>query len=175
MDNYWREGLRAVSLSELCRRARLSKPALYREFVNEDGLMEAALQHYRQVAIVPLLSFITGEQSFGSMLELIVAGMTSDRDLPAGCLFTQMRLETHRLGPRTAARIRVLEEERLRAFETWYGHAVESGEADSNLSPAFAARYLDTQFSIVLLQMGSEVPPEQVREHAKLALSVLLR
>lgn len=175
MDNYWREGVHAVSLSELCRRASLSKPALYREFINEDGLMEAALEHYRQLAIVPLLSFMTTEQPFGSMLDLIIDGMTAERDVPAGCLFTQMRLETHRLGPQTAARIRTIEEERLAAFEVWYGRAVESGGADPNLSPAFAARYLDTQLGAVLLQMGAGAPPGQVRAEAKLALSVLLR
>lgn len=174
MDNYWREGLHALSLSELCRRASLSKPALYREFINEDGLMAAALEHYRQVAIVPLLSFITTEQPFGPMLEFIIAGMTSERDVPAGCLFTRMRLETHRLGPKTAARIVTFEEERLRAFEERYGRALEAGEADPSLSPAFAARYLDTQLSTVLLQMGAAVPPDQIRAEAKLALSVLV-
>lgn len=124
---------------------------------------------------MPLLSFITTEQPFGPMLEFIIAGMTSERDVPAGCLFTRMRLETHRLGPKTAARIVTFEEERLRAFEERYGRALEAGEAEPSLSPAFAARYLDTQLSTVLLQMGATAPPDQIRAEAKLALSVLVR
>ncbi len=174
MDQYWREGLHAVSLNELCRRASLSKPALYREFTNEDGLMEAALEHYRQQVIVPLLSIIAAEHPFGPFLEQLVAGMTSQRSVPAGCLFTQMRLDRRRLGPKTMARVQTLEDERLRAFEAWYAQAVETGQANPKFSPAFAARYLDTQLSTVLVQMGAKAPAAQVQAQANLALSVLL-
>ncbi|MCO4747785.1 MAG: helix-turn-helix transcriptional regulator [Proteobacteria bacterium] len=41
VDHFWREGLRAVSLNQLCQVIGISKPGLYREFGGEDGLMQA--------------------------------------------------------------------------------------------------------------------------------------
>ncbi len=43
MECYWREGVDGVLLNELCRRAAVSKPGVYREFGGEDGLMDAVV------------------------------------------------------------------------------------------------------------------------------------
>ncbi|MBT5864543.1 MAG: helix-turn-helix transcriptional regulator, partial [Ilumatobacter sp.] len=53
MDAYWREGPDAVSLNEICRRAGVSKPGLYRAFGGEDKLLDAALEHYADVVLAP--------------------------------------------------------------------------------------------------------------------------
>ena len=44
MDSYWRDGVENVSLNELCRRAEVSKPGVYREFGGEEGLLDAVLE-----------------------------------------------------------------------------------------------------------------------------------
>ena len=174
MANYWQEGIGTLSLNELCRRARISKPALYREFGDEDGLMEAALFHYRGLLVEPVLAALAMEQSFARVMEALLAGMTAKRDTPAGCLFTEMRLARARLGPRTEARLRAIEDERRAAFERWFEQALARGEVDANLSPELAARYIDTQFTSLLLQLGMGEAPERAREQARLALSVLV-
>ena len=46
MESYWREGPGGISLNEVCRRAQVSKPGLYREFGNEDGLLDAVLTRW---------------------------------------------------------------------------------------------------------------------------------
>ena len=53
---YWQEGIHKYLLNEICHRAKISKPALSREFKSADGLMTAALPHYRELVIVPMLS-----------------------------------------------------------------------------------------------------------------------
>lgn len=174
MLSYWRQGLHALSVNALCKEAGLSKPALYREFGGEDGLMTAALALYRAQVVVPLLEAVASDRPFADVLDRIVVGMTEERGHPVGCLFTKMRLSPGRLGPEAATSVRALEAERVAAFEAWYARALERGEANAAHTPEFAARYLDNQFSSLLVQMGVDANPEDVRAEARLALSVLL-
>ena len=45
--SYWRDGSSKVSLNEICKRAGVSKPGIYRAFDGEDGLKRAVLLEYR--------------------------------------------------------------------------------------------------------------------------------
>jgi len=173
MDSYWREGVHRLSLNEVCRRARLSKPALYREFGDEDGLMEAVLGHYREWVVAPVLEALAVELPFAELAEMLVVGMTTDHGRPAGCLFTEMRLAGARLGPGTETRVRAMEQERREAFEAWYRRALERGEVDPSIPPELAARYIDTQLAMVLVQLRAGEPPDVVAKQARLALRVL--
>ena len=175
MDNYWRLGLFALSLNEISRRAGISKPALYREFGGEDGLMAAVLEFYGERVVAPRLELLLAERPFAATLEGAIVGLTSDDGTPAGCLLTKMRVVKSRLGPATAQRVRLLEEEQLSAFETLYRRALARGEANPEFSPKFAARYLDTQVASVLVQIGIGVAPELVRKQARLTMRPMLQ
>ena len=175
METYWKDGIQTLSLNELCRRSKISKPALYREFGNEDGLMKAALEYYRQVVIAPLLGLSELQKPFSLVAELAIVEMTSDRGTPAGCLFTQMRLMKPRLGEVTLKYLKEVEIERRGVFEDWYRKALEAGEVNSELQAEFAAEYIDTQFTIVLAQMYAGESPESIRNQARLAFQVLLK
>ena len=175
MEMYWQDGLHSYSLNEICRRVKLSKPSLYREFKNEDGLMEAALMLYRTVVIEPMLELRNLALPFNEVLEYAIVQLTSDRNQPAGCLFTQMRLAKPYLGPFTLKCLEKIEKERVDAFEEWYSKALKEGEVNAKVSPQLAARYIDTQFTALLLQMGSNAHPDIVREQTRLAFTVLLR
>ncbi len=173
MEHYWREGIHALSLNEVCRRVSVSKPAVYRDFGGEDGLIEAVLGHYRDAVIAPVIGFLSAELPFAQVMEGLILGMTSEREHPPGCLFTEMRLLRSRLGPRSHTRLESMEQERRDAFERWYARALEQGEANPTLSPPEAAQYIDAQFSMVLLHMGMGHAADSVREHARLAVRVL--
>ena len=172
---WWRDGLRARSLNQLCREAGLSKPALYREFGGEDGWMTAALERYREVVLAPLLQALAADQPFGELLDSVLVYMTSERETPAGCLFTRMRLEPDHLGPLALEATRAIEAERLEAFASWYRRGLEAGEANPSLSPELAARYLDGQLTLVLAQLTAGADSLQQREQARLACRALLR
>ncbi len=174
MASYWREGLYALSLNELCRRTGVSKPALYREFGSEDGLMEAALARYRLLVVCPLLELLASDAPFSATLDRLVTVMTEERGLPAGCLFTEMRVARRRPGTETWALVQSIVQERRAAFERRYTRALVSKEANPELSASFAARYLDAQLTSLLVHMAVGEPTEQVRSQAQLALSVLL-
>lgn len=174
MEQYWREGIHALSLNEVCRRVSISKPTLYRDFGDEDGLQEAALLLYREMAVLPVLQALMMPLPFQDVVELLIVGMTEERETPVGCLFTQMRTVRDGLGPVTLARLESIEQERRQAFEAWYRRALEGGEVSAQIEPSLAAHYIDTQCSAVLVQMKMGDAMERVRQQARLAFGALL-
>jgi len=174
MDHYWRLGPAAVSVNELARRAGISKPAMYREFGGEDGLLLASLERYRETILVPRQAALTADVPFPELLDRAIVALTSDRGTPPGCLFTRLRTARSRLSDAVLVRVAELEAEQLAGFRRWYRAALDRGEANPELSPEIAARFLDTQFAAVLTQMVLGEPPERVRALARIATSPLL-
>ncbi|MEL6344408.1 MAG: TetR/AcrR family transcriptional regulator [Myxococcota bacterium] len=164
----------AHSLNALCRLIGLSKPSFYRTFGSEDGLMTAALDHYRELAIVPLLGLLAADEPFAQLLDASLEWLTSDHGAPAGCLFTRMRLSSARLGPSTKARVREIEQERRAAFTASYQRGLERGEVDQTLSASFAAYFIDTQLTAALVQRAAGDPPDMVKAQTRLAFRTLL-
>lgn len=173
MEQYWREGVHALSLNEVCRRLSLSKPIVYRAFGGEDGLIEAALGHYRDIMVAPVFELLEVECAFSDAMEALIIGMTSPREHPPGCLFTEMRLLRAQLGPLTLAKLDAIEAERCAAFERWVARGIERGEVSPRFGAREAAEYIDAQFSMVLLHMGMGHAAETVRAHARLAVRAL--
>ena len=62
----------------------------------------------------------------------------------------------------------------LATFEAWYRGAVDRGEANPTLPADQAARYLDTWFSTILMQMTLGQPVRRIREYADLAARILM-
>lgn len=172
-EHYWREGVHALSLNEVCRRVSVSKPSIYRDFGGEDGLIEAVLGYYRDAVVTLVLDALKLELPFSEVMEVLIVGMTTPREHPPGCLFTEMRTLRSRLGPQSLVKLEEIEAERVIAFEQWYERALKRGEVTSSLSPAEASRYIDAQFTLLLIHMGMERPADEVRAEARLALSVL--
>jgi AcrR family transcriptional regulator len=176
MLGWWSEGPGGLSLNEACRRAEVSKPAVYREFGGEDGLMDAALERYRSVAVEPLLAVVARtDATYADCLEALADLVTTDFGLPAGCLFTKMRLDRQRLGPMTSKRLEAIIAERLAAFTDLVRRGRAAGTAHAHLSPAKAARYIDAQLTGALVHLAGGEPRRVVRAQLKLALSVLVR
>ena len=72
LEGYWREGLYGMSVNEVCRRADISKPGLYREFGGEDGLLTAVLQLYRDTVLQKLYSLLESPHPFEVVLRTYV-------------------------------------------------------------------------------------------------------
>lgn len=174
MNAYWREGLDAVSLNELCRRAQVSKPGLYREFGGEDDLMDAVLAHYAEEVLAPTLEQTTADRPFRDVLGDLVWFMTdADRAQPAGCLFAKMRTSSYRLGEATRSRVELLRQDALSRYADWVERAKERGEVDRSVPTAVAAAFLDVQFTTLLVQMAAGEDPEMLRAQAQLAFAGL--
>ena len=173
-DCYWRDGLYSTSLAEVCRRAGVSKPSVYREFGGEDGLMLAAIEHYRNLATIPLMSLLASDAPFLEVLRQLMTFTTEISDRSAGCLLTAMRYAPGRLGPATLTRVKMIEKDLLDAYEAWYQRAISRGEADPNIPPKLAACYVDMQMGAVLLQMPIASSPPRLLQQMQLALRSLV-
>lgn len=174
--SYWEEGIGAVSLNELCKKAKISKPGLYREFGNEDGLMRAVLLDYEKKVLPPLFQILAKDQPFRTTLEELVMLVTRDSDekqMPNGCLFVCMRDSYEQVGAETKEQLDHLEGRILEVYEEWIEHAKIRGEFAADVSSHFAATYLFSQLRFALSQMARGEDKTTVRAVLKMALSML--
>lgn len=177
IDSYWRDGVDAVSVNEICRRAKVSKPGLYREFGGEDQLMDAALTRYSETVLGPVLATLSDDRPFRETLDSLVDFATREEtpDVPSGCLFAKMRSLRLRLGPVTGQHVDQLRADAVAAYAAWLARFANQGEIDLPASLEMTATYVDAQLTMMLTRISAGENPDTVRAHAHLALAVLTR
>ncbi len=171
---WWAEGPEGLSLNEICRHTGMSKSSLYREFGGDDGLMAAALDAYRTLAVLPLLALLDGEAEPADVLHRLLVFTSEQRPFPPGCFYTRLRLAPGSVGDATAALLAKVTDERLAAFERWLRGLQARGRLADGLSATEAARYLDAQLSLVMVRVGAGDDRDGVRRDGAMALGVLL-
>ena len=174
METYWREGTDDVPLNEVCRRANVSKPGVYREFGGEDGLMDAALERYGERVLPQMYAQIAEVRPFTEALEALLAFMTdTSHTMPPGCLLAKMRMVSSHLGPATQARAEALSDDARARYAVWVERAKARGEITPSVPTDLAAAFIDTQFTLLLVQMAAGAEPAMLRAHARLAFAGL--
>lgn len=176
MDAYWKGDISNLSLNEICRRSGVSKPGLYREFSNEDGLMKAVIIRYQEQVLNPVQQMLNSETSFREALDSLVSFATSagcHHESPMGCLFIKMRESRMHLGEATRAQVDFLEEQGLATFRKWVERSKAKGEFSADMSSEFAAAYIDAQLSNASSQLARGEDPLIVKKMLLVALSVL--
>ena len=182
MRAYWSEDVDSVSWNEICRRAAVSKPALYREFGNEDGLMKAVLVAYLQQVLAPVSQLTAADAPFRTTLDSLVSIVTRGGDaqifsaeqaVPAGCLFVKMRESYRRLGEETRAEIDRAKAETLRGYEDWVERARAKGEFTGDMPSRLAAIYIDAQLNNALSLLARGEPNDEVKQILTVAFSML--
>ena len=58
---------------KICMKAKVAKPGLYREFRNEDGLINAVLLAYQKKVLTPILQMLTTDTPFRETLDNLVS------------------------------------------------------------------------------------------------------
>ncbi len=175
IDSYWRDGVDAVSLNEICRRANVSKPGLYREFGNEDQLMDAALTRYSETVLAPALAMLSEDRPFRDTLSSLIAYTTREEtpDVPSGCLFAKMRNLRWKLGPITGEHVDNLRDAAVGAYAEWLERCADRGQVELPAPVEITATYVDAQLTLLLVQISAGEDPDLVRAHANLAFAVL--
>ena len=177
MQAYWHDGVDNVSVNEICKKANVAKPGLYREFTNEDGLMKAALQSYQKKILAPLFEALKADAPFRETLGYIVASITMenhDEQAPKGCLMAKMRQSRSYMGAGTQAEISHIHEQVLDALHDWVLRSKTKGEFTADLPPKYAATYVDAQMHCAMLQLAQGEEKQTVKEVLTLSFSVLL-
>lgn len=172
MDAYWSEGPDALSLNEICRRAGVSKPGLYRAFEGEDKLLDAALERYADVVLAPNFAAVNPDAPLFDTLEAIVASFTDvDRAGPPGCLLARLQ-QSDRLGPMVAVRVEALRQQARESYAALIESAKARGEVAEKIPTGVAAAMIDIQCNAVLERMATGEDPELLRAQAMLAFSI---
>ncbi|EET47041.1 transcriptional regulator, TetR family [Thalassobium sp. R2A62] len=176
MTSYWGDGPMAVSINEVCRRAGVSKPGLYREFGNEDGLKTAALESYRDLVLSQLFEIFEADQPFEDALAALTGLVLQDRvetGLPTGCLFGKMRACRSELGPKTNSAIDMTRDTAQDRMQDWINRAKRNGQLDLQISTATAALYVDAQIASAITMQAESVEKSEISEFLQIAFSGL--
>jgi AcrR family transcriptional regulator len=176
MDAYWKEGIGNLSLNEICRRCDISKPGLYREFGNEDGLMKAVLLAYQKQVLTPVLQMLNTETPFRETLDNLVSFVTTvndNQEAPKGCLLIKMRESRMLVGEATREQIDCAQEQALTAYGKWVERSKTKGEFSTDMSSQFASTYIDAQLSNALSQIARGEDSQIVKKILIVAFSML--
>ncbi|MEJ2911595.1 TetR/AcrR family transcriptional regulator [Pseudoalteromonas sp. C12FD-1] len=176
-ESYWTLGINQVSINELCKLAGVSKPGIYREFGDEDGLRHAVLERYEKTILSPMLSVLSLDTPFNETLQNLALFSTREdetSEMPKGCLFANMKESRLNLGDSTIGQIDKTYENVIKAFKLWIDAAKEKGEFKAvDMDSRFAAIYIYTQISFAQLQVMKGESSKEARAILQLALSVL--
>ncbi|MDA9009542.1 TetR/AcrR family transcriptional regulator [Alphaproteobacteria bacterium] len=175
--SYWADGPTSVAISEICRKADISKPGLYREFGNDDGLKEAALDLYREMVLTKLYDILAREDTFEQGVEALITFTIQDRQLlgiPNGCLQVAMRANREDLGQSTREKVDLLRDETLKNYERWIERAKSRGEFKASISTKAAAHYCDAQNCSAMRMQREGVSNEIIGQSLRLAFSAII-
>lgn len=172
MNAYWKNDPADVSINAICKMANTSKPAIYREFGNVDGLMLAALNLYVDEVLSSVFQILADEKSFKDTMNALIHFSSHDPKTETGCVFYKMRAGKHRLGPQTLQRINEIDAVAVDTFKAYLEECRSSGEWESEQSSSSMARYLVEQMGLASTQRAAGENPAQVQQTMTIALSV---
>jgi AcrR family transcriptional regulator len=173
---YWSKGTKNVSISDICLATGASKPGVYREFGNDDGLKASALETYYILAVQPLIDIFEKDQSMCEAIDASVDYMTQDRTelgIPQGCLLVNMRAQSQQLGPLTRETLNAFRRSLLNAFAAWVERSKVRGEC-TNIPTDIAALYIDLQHGGAMRMQREGVLNETVANVLRMALCTLV-
>lgn len=175
MAAYWETDPAEISLNEVCKRAGVSKPSLYRAFGGEDGLMRAALDLYAERVLADVFGLLRPDAPLSQALEALADFATDAPRMERGCLFYKMRGGKHRLGPQTRARVEEIDAAALAGYETFLRARRDAGDWSEPPEVAAAAAFLSEQVAWALTQRAAGADKAHIRATLEVATSVLLR
>ncbi|MFK7941476.1 MAG: TetR/AcrR family transcriptional regulator [Paracoccaceae bacterium] len=150
MRAYWAQGPTKVSLNAICQMAGVSKPSVYREFGNDDGLAHAALAHYGDQVLSKMLAITQSADSFPSKIRQIVQLVAEDELHEQGCLFVKMRAVKTQMGPETQELMGHIENMAFTAFSKVLREARAAGDWSGDIPDELGAQYLQAQIGLAL-------------------------
>ena len=173
LEGYWREGIYGMSVNEVCRRAKISKPGLYREFGGEDGLLTAVLERYEATVIDRIRRHLELEHSFTESMALFIGAFFANADQPQGCLLAELRLAHSDLGEMTQATVAKVVKAYQAMFRAWLERRQALGEVSAQIELDQATRYLDSQLMLAATQAQRGDNPKDISERFMMSLQAL--
>jgi AcrR family transcriptional regulator len=172
MHAYWKEGIEAISLNEICKRANVSKPGIYREFGNDDGLIKEVLIHYQKQVLQQIHQIFREGKPFKEVLNKYISILTTNSPNLNGCLFLRTRDSNYPLGKESKKQIELIQDEFSKSFTKWIEEAKEKNEFPLDISTELAVNYIDAQVSIAMTKIFNGTKVSLVKDMLTLAFSI---
>jgi len=174
MQEYWLDENNDISLNEICKRAKVSKPGIYREFGNEDGLMEAVLRKYENDVTSKLLNILATKETLAVKIEKIADYMTLTTKDVRGCLLVKIKNTKVKKGPKSQKQICAMQDNLIEAYKKCIENAIVEGQFKSDISTKLAAEYFNAQVNNAALLILEGKENKKVRDILILSLSVFI-
>ncbi|WP_350334352.1 TetR/AcrR family transcriptional regulator [Coralliovum pocilloporae] len=166
LAGYWADGPTNLAIGEICQRAGVSKPGLYREFGSDDGLKATALELYRQRALVPLWDILARDESYEAVVEAFISFIAQDRQalgIPDGCLQIAMRACRGELGAEAGAKVDAIREQMLDRYEDFIRRAKARGDVRPDIPTDVAALCFDVQNAGAMRMQKEGIPADLIQ------------
>ena len=173
MHAYWQQDPADVSLNTVCALAGVSKPALYREFENEDRFMRAVLDRYAEQVLSDMFEILSRELPWAQIRDAITFFASEDPKMESGCVFFKMRAGRHRLGSLTRLRVDEIDTTATAAFAGYFEARRKAGDWKSEHADELVARYLIEQIGLSLTWRAAGKNSSQTKAVLRLALAPL--
>jgi len=175
---YWVDGPKNVSINDISAETGASKPGIYREFGNDDGLKEAVLAAYGDIVLNPLFDILDSDQDFEQTLNSLIEFTVQDRrvlGVPDGCLHAVMRSQRDDFGPLTQKKIDQLRKALLDRYADWIDRAKANGQFVKDTSTQTAALYFDAHNGSAMRMQKEGVTNDVIEEILRCAFFVFSR
>ncbi len=174
MMKYWQDGVHRSSLNEISKLSQVSKPAVYREFGGEDGLIASVVEHYYHEYLLPIIESLKEERPFEEGLNILLDRFIHPTAPMKGCMVVKMSPHVEGLGPQTQAQLYSIREQMLASYRNWYERALRRNEVNPNINPDLAAYFISVQLATVSNLVTTNDPVDHIKDQALLAFRSLL-
>ena len=165
INEYWLHGINNVSLSKIANIAKVSRPGIYKEFINEDGLKYEVITKYTDVLKTDVIPQYYKAKDVKTMYYHIYStlgypvdkkyfsGISKSKKVKKpikakGCLFEKSKLEKHKLNNRSNNAIETFEKIRKEAFMVFFKRMQKTNQITSSLKLDEVYDYFISQLSL---------------------------
>ena len=165
LNEYWLNGINNVPLSKIANLAQVSRPGIYKEFGDEDGLKCEVLIKYTNLLKTEVIPQYFKANHVKTMFYHIYStlgypvdkkyfiGISKSNKLKKptkakGCLFEKSKLEKHKLNNKSKNVIESFEKIRRNAFKNYLERLQTTNQLDSSLKLDDIYDYFIAQLSL---------------------------
>ena len=189
-NEYWEKGMFNVSLTTIAKLAKVSRPGIYKEFEDEDGLRTEVLKKYIKLSAEPVHKNYDSYKLYPNHLfnhfDAIIndgnKNLTKDKNYlqikrprnAIGCLMERTRLNSELLGPKAKTLIKTFNTFRIECFKKYVRNAQADGKFKKNLNPQYTAEYILAQFSMIQTYRLNGIKKNRIENILETALKPIL-
>ena len=188
---YWEKGIFNVPLTVIASLANVSRPGIYKEFGDEDGVKVEVLKRYIEDSANPVHKNYDDykkypDQLFNHFDAVINDGnnkLTNDKKYltlkrprqAIGCLMERTRLNTNLLGPKAKKLLTSYTNFRKKCFIKYIKNAQGAGVFKQDLDVSETADYILAQFNMIQNYRLNSIPKINIEKILQTALIPLYK